>query len=114
MEVQMLSIKSNSSHLIAILQQHAKRAPEKPAYLFLEDGQTESAFLSYGELHRQACAIAAYLKRKNLSGQRILLAYPSGLDFIIAFMGCLYAGVIAVPFNFSKVAPLEKSHDLIN
>jgi polyketide synthase PksL len=114
MEVQMLNITSNSSHLIAILQQHARRTPEKSACLFLEDGQTESAFLTYGELHKQASAIAAYLKRKNLSGQRILLAYPAGLDFIIAFMGCLYAGVIAVPVNFSKVLPFEKSHDLIN
>jgi polyketide synthase PksL len=114
MEVQMLSIKSNSSHLIAILQQHAKRTPEKSAYLFLEDGQTESALLTYGELQRQACAIAAYLKRKNLSGQRLLLAYPAGLDFIVAFMGCLYAGVVAVPVNFSKTAAFERSHDLIN
>ena len=32
-----------------------------------------------------------------MTGKRVLLLYPSGLDFIAAFMGCLYGGAIAVP-----------------
>ena len=31
------------------------------------------------------------------TGERALLLYPAGLDFIVAFFGCLYAGVVAVP-----------------
>ena len=33
----------------------------------------------------------------GLEGERALLLYPAGLDFIAAFFGCLYAGVVAVP-----------------
>ena len=33
----------------------------------------------------------------GLAGGRALLLYPPGLEFIVAFFGCLYAGVVAVP-----------------
>ena len=48
-----------------------------------------------GELDQQARAIAAGLQ--SWQGERALLLYPSGLEFIKAFFGCLYAGVVAVP-----------------
>jgi acyl-CoA synthetase (AMP-forming)/AMP-acid ligase II len=47
--------------------------------------------------HRQAQAIGAWLASSGMTGKRVLLLYPSGLDFIAAFMGCLYGGAIAVP-----------------
>jgi 8-amino-7-oxononanoate synthase len=53
--------------------------------------------LSYDGLDRQARAVAAQLQALNLAGERALLLYPAGLDFIAAFFGCLYAGVVAVP-----------------
>ena len=34
---------------------------------------------------------------QDLVGERALLLYPPGLDFISAFFGCLYGGVVAVP-----------------
>jgi acyl-CoA synthetase (AMP-forming)/AMP-acid ligase II len=37
-----------------------------------------------------------------MQGERALLLYPSGLEFIAAFFGCLYAGVIAVPVNLPR------------
>jgi acyl-CoA synthetase (AMP-forming)/AMP-acid ligase II/acyl carrier protein len=48
-------------------------------------------------LDRQARAIAATLQSLGWAGERALLLYPPGLDYIAAFFGCLYAGVIAVP-----------------
>jgi 8-amino-7-oxononanoate synthase len=48
-------------------------------------------------LDRQARAIGAWLQSLGLSGERALLLYPPGLEFISAFFGCLYAGVVAVP-----------------
>ncbi|WP_424102088.1 AMP-binding protein [Moorena producens] len=69
--------------------------PEQRAYIFLQSGETESGSFTYGELDRQARAIAAHLQ--SMQGERALLLYPSGLEFISAFMGCLYAGVVAVP-----------------
>ena len=54
-----------------------------------------SASLTYEELKKQASSIASHLQ--SFKGERALLLYHSGLEFITAFFGCLYAGVIAVP-----------------
>ena len=51
--------------------------------------------MTYGELHKQASSIASHLQ--SFKGERALLLYTSGPEFITAFFGCLYAGVIAVP-----------------
>ena len=69
------------------------------AFTFLLDGETEEIHLSYQELDTQARAIAARLQSLTKSGQRALLLYQPGLEFISAFFGCLYAGVIAVPLS---------------
>ena len=84
-----------SISLVDILRQRAQNQPEQKAYIFLQNGETESGTLTYGELDRQARAIAAQLQ--SWQGERALLLYPSGLEFISAFFGCLYAGVVAVP-----------------
>ncbi len=61
------------------------------------DGERETLEWSYADLDRKARAIAASLQSMDLEGERALLLYPSGLDFVAAFFGCLYAGVTAVP-----------------
>ena len=73
----------------------ATEVPNELAYVFLEDEQTRS--LTYAQLHARAVAIANDLLNRGLRGERALLLYPPGLDFIEAFFGCLYAGVTAVP-----------------
>lgn len=70
---------------------------DRIAYTFLRDGETEEINLSYRELDLQARAIAAQLQQLNQPGRNALLVYPPGLDFITAFCGCLYAGVVAAP-----------------
>jgi len=82
---------------VDILRWRAAEQPDRRAYIFLADGETEGGYLTYGELDRQARAIAGWLQSHNAKGERALLLYPPGLDFIAAFFGCLYAGVIAVP-----------------
>src|SRR5262249_21594529 len=52
---------------------------------------------TYEELDRQARAIGAWLQSRGITGERALLLYPPGLEYIVAFFGCLYAGVVAVP-----------------
>jgi acyl-CoA synthetase (AMP-forming)/AMP-acid ligase II len=49
------------------------------------------------DLDRKARALAVQLRELGLKGGRALLLYPPGLEFIAAFFGCLYAGVVAVP-----------------
>lgn len=69
-----------------------------PALTLLGDGENETAKLTYAGLDERARSIAAHLQAAHIPpGDRVLLLYPSGLEFMAAFFGCLYAGVIAVP-----------------
>ncbi|HSK75111.1 MAG TPA: AMP-binding protein, partial [Thermoanaerobaculia bacterium] len=83
--------------LDALLRLRAHRTPDFPAYLFLADGEVETDRVTWGDLDRRARGVAAALRRECVPGDRALLLYPSGLDFIAGFFGCLYAGVVAVP-----------------
>lgn len=85
------------STLVEALRRRALQHPDQRIYSYLIDGEREGQHLTFAALDRQARAIGALLQRSQASGQRALLLYPSGLDFIAAFFGCLYAGVIAVP-----------------
>ncbi len=89
------NISTTTTSLLDILSDRARYQPDKQAYIFLQNGEAESETLTYGELDRQARAIAAQLQ--SWPGERALLLYPSGSEFITAFFGCLYAGVVAVP-----------------
>jgi thioester reductase-like protein len=80
-----------------LLRQRAERTPEALAYTFLADGESEAESLTYAELDRRASAIAARLHALGGAGERALLLYTPGLDFICAFFGCLYASTVAVP-----------------
>ena len=81
----------------AALASRASRTPDRTAYVFLAEGEEEQERLTYAGLDARARAIAAALSRSVRTGERALLLYPPGLDFVAAFFGCLYAGVIAVP-----------------
>lgn len=84
-------------NLIETLQYRAERHPDRVALRFLEDGETETRALSYGEINRRALSVAAGLKEKVAPGERVLVSCPQNPAFIEAFLGCLYAGMIAVP-----------------
>ena len=84
-------------YLISALRRHADERPRQLACVHLLNGQADQASLTYAQLDRRARAIAARLQDMGLAGQRVLLVYPPGLDFITAFFGCLYAGCVAVP-----------------
>src|SRR5579864_5564136 len=79
------------------LSRRRNETPDRAAYVFLADGDEEQSRLSFAELEARALAIAAALIRGRLAGERALLLYSPGLDFVAAFFGCLYAGTIAVP-----------------
>jgi acyl-CoA synthetase (AMP-forming)/AMP-acid ligase II len=83
--------------LVEILQWRALHQPDRHVYTFLNDGEGKERHITYAQLDQNARAIAAILQQHLAVGERALLLYPSGLDYIAAFIGCLYAGVIAVP-----------------
>ncbi len=85
------------SNLVELLRHRARCQSDDIAFTYLVDGENELIHLTYAELDRQARAIGAWLEAQDLVGERALLLYPPGLEFIAAFFGCLYGGVIAVP-----------------
>ncbi len=82
-----------------ILQRRAALHPARRAYVFLGEHGDEQAVLTDGELHERALATAAELAGRCAPGDRALLLFPPGLDFIVAFFACLYSGIVAVPVN---------------
>src|SRR4051795_12995982 len=83
--------------LVAVLRRHAEHSPGKRAVTFLDDAGAENDTASYSELDRRARGIAALLQERVEPGDRMLLIFAPSLDYVAAFFGCLYAGVIAVP-----------------
>ena len=84
-----------------VISLHAEKFPARsalvPALVFLEDGERHEKQLTYQMLHHRAQIFAKNLVLRSLQGERILLLFPSSLDYVVSFLGCLYAGVIAVP-----------------
>ncbi|MEH2283662.1 MAG: amino acid adenylation domain-containing protein [Nostoc sp.] len=89
-------IVGNFSTVVEVLRLRSSTQPDRDAFTFLLDGETEQTTLTYQELDRRSRRIAAQLQALGLTGERALLLYPAGLDFLVAFFGCLYAGVVAV------------------
>jgi amino acid adenylation domain-containing protein len=90
------TVTTSCSTLNDILRWRAEHQPTRRAYVFLDEEMTE-VHLTYADLDRQARVIAARLSSLGVEGERVLLLYPPGLDYISAFFGCLCAGAIAVP-----------------
>ncbi|MGO1101833.1 fatty acyl-AMP ligase (plasmid) [Priestia megaterium] len=88
---------SNYSSMIDLLSHKAMIHPEKVVYTFLSNDNQDETNITYQELHMYAQQIAAYLQHLGLEGQRALLMYPSGIDYVKAFLGCIYANVTPVP-----------------
>jgi amino acid adenylation domain-containing protein len=100
---------SSGDSLVDVLRARAARDPDQPAYIFLKDGITPDGDLSYGELDRRARGVAAFLSRTFRPQDRLLLMYPPGLEFVIAFWGCLYSGMIAIPVPAPDVFRMKQS-----
>ncbi|MFS8098933.1 fatty acyl-AMP ligase [Lentzea alba] len=88
--------------LVDLCRARASAEPDMRAYSFYADGRTEWDALTLADLDRRARALAVLLSELAPRGTRALLCFEPGLDFHVAFLGCLYAGLIAVP-----VAPLD-------
>jgi len=83
--------------LIELLTQRALDQSVRPNFVFLADGENAEITLTYQQLDQQARIIASLLQTLINPGDRVLLLYPPGLEYLPAFFGCLYAGAIAVP-----------------
>ncbi|WP_132945411.1 non-ribosomal peptide synthetase [Tumebacillus sp. BK434] len=91
----MVDNRVNFATLVELLQTRAQSWGDRDAFAFLGDDGEER--ITYAELDRKARAVGAVLQSLGAEGERALLLYQPGLDYIIAFFGCLYAGVFAIP-----------------
>jgi acyl transferase domain-containing protein/acyl-CoA synthetase (AMP-forming)/AMP-acid ligase II/acyl carrier protein len=83
--------------LIDVVQRHAKTIPDEVALICLNAKLAEIRSLTFRQVDESARHFAAQLQDRCAPGDRAALLLDSGADFVIAFLGCLYAGVIAVP-----------------
>ncbi|MDI3287042.1 type I polyketide synthase [Polyangium sp. 15x6] len=98
-----------SRTLVDLLCWRAEQLCDRTAFTAITDGEHEEDSVSYAELDRRARAIATQLQSRGASGERALLLYPPGVDFIAAFFGCLYANVIAIPAPQPEPARLKRT-----
>jgi acyl transferase domain-containing protein/acyl-CoA synthetase (AMP-forming)/AMP-acid ligase II/aryl carrier-like protein len=83
---------------VEVVRYRAEHQPQRIAFEFITNStRNEFETCTYVELDRRARGLAGKLQQLGLPGERALLVYAQGLDYIAAFFGCLYAGVIAVP-----------------
>ncbi|MFF7361745.1 AMP-binding protein [Streptomyces sp. NPDC008125] len=83
--------------LVHVLRHRADKQPDDTAYVFLIDGEEEELRMGYGDLLRAAAGVAGTLAARHRPGERALLLFPPGPDYVVAFYGCLLAGIVAVP-----------------
>ena len=93
---------------VALLRERSGQHPDRQACAFLGDGENVTESLCYRDIDAEARRIADAVGRRLAPGARALIACEPGLDFVRAFLGCLYAGVVAVPV----VPPAPPRQDL--
>ncbi|HRI84532.1 MAG TPA: SDR family NAD(P)-dependent oxidoreductase [Ignavibacteria bacterium] len=92
-------MKKKADNLVDLLRLRADEQADKTAFVFLKDGEEEGGRFTYSELDIRAKSIAAKLQNSCKQGERALLIYESGLEYLDSFFGCLYSGIISVPLH---------------
>src|SRR5207245_2299616 len=88
--------------LVALLARRAADQGEDRGYVFVSDRGTEEAALTFRQLHDAARALATRLTAAARPGDRAVLVFPPGIEFMVAFFGCLMTSVIAVPLMMPR------------
>lgn len=76
---------------------HARAAGTEPAVVKAGERSGVLEVMTFAELHVAVRTVAAHLAERYPPGSRLVLGYPSGVGFVPAFLGCLTAGMVAVP-----------------
>jgi amino acid adenylation domain-containing protein/non-ribosomal peptide synthase protein (TIGR01720 family) len=88
---------SESQTLVQLLRRRAIEEPDRQAYVYLSEGGHGATSITYGELDRAARGVAAHLQQTRTPGERAALLHPPGLEYVVAFFGCVYAGLVPGP-----------------
>ncbi|KUI40292.1 AMP-binding protein [Mycobacterium sp. GA-2829] len=99
-----------ASSLPTVLRERASLQPNDTAFTFMDyDKATEGVpeSLTWGQLYRRTVNLAHELSELAQPGDRVVIVAPQSLDYLVAFLGCLQAGLIAVPLS----TPMPGVHD---
>lgn len=88
--------------IIDCIKHNAKVSPDEIAFRYLKDLDQNPEEISCSQLLEQCNTLALYIRSITKPGDRVLLLYPPGLDYVVAFYACLMAGVIAVPLYLPR------------
>ena len=91
------------STLVELLHQRTKQHPEQIAFSFWAEEAAAETRWTYCDLDEHARGIGARLQARKAAGERVLLLFPPGLDYVVAFLDCLYASAIAVPAHSPRL-----------
>jgi acyl-CoA synthetase (AMP-forming)/AMP-acid ligase II len=83
-----------------ILKVRASEQGGKQAFVFLKSHGSIEDQLTFSDLDQRARDVAVKLIINDLCGERVLLVFPPGLDFVVALFACFYANAVAVPVPF--------------
>jgi fatty acid CoA ligase FadD21 len=100
---------SNAS-LLTLVQERASATPDAVAFTFTDydvDPGGVAETLTWAQLHRRTLNAAREFEQYGAPGDRALIVAPQGLAYIVAFLGAMQAGFIAVPLS----VPVPGSHD---
>jgi acyl-CoA synthetase (AMP-forming)/AMP-acid ligase II len=88
---------ARQASLVHALEQLSSTIPTDIAYTFLPEGEDEEVNITFRELEMRSQAVAARLQKLAHQGDRAALVYESSIEYIVALVGCFYAGIVAVP-----------------
>ena len=83
--------------MIEVFEENSRKFLHKVIYYYLEDGLNETSRITFNEMNSRVKAVAAALQGKYKKGDRALMLFPSGIEFIVSLFGCFYSGVVGVP-----------------
>jgi len=99
--------------LVHHLRSQAQSNPQRIIFRF-PDQDGAHAVLSYAQIDLTARRLAAHLQSLGMTGERAVLMHAPGPDYVLALLGCFYAGVVAVPAyppRFNR--PMDRLRDLV-
>ncbi|BBY63612.1 AMP-binding protein [Mycolicibacterium helvum] len=96
--------------ILSVLRERAGLTPDDVAFTFTDydrDWNGIAQSLTWSQVYRRTLNVAQEISQHGVPGDRALIIAPQGLAYIVAFLGAMQAGFIAVPLS----VPVPGSHD---
>ncbi len=99
----------DAATFVDLLLERSQERPDHRIYSFLDAEGEIVDHWTLARLEQHSKAIAASLQHITARGERAVLLYPPGLEFVAAFLGCLLSGAIATPLQAPAAARFDRA-----